>query len=191
MRPHLAFALVALVVCSGCTQLPPLNFIPKEVPRLNPRLDADLRSVSVTVAQPEEKLGALDFNFQYSQMVPDLWKTAVEDSLNRALAFSDASDRKVNLRVKILQFDMPKMGFAMTTKTAASYEIVDRATGVTLFKETINAEGVVPMDYAFMGVVRSMESANRAVQNNVLAFVNALSKEGIKAYPATGHVAQK
>jgi hypothetical protein len=57
---------------------------------------------------------------------------------------------------------------------AAIYEIVDRASGNMLFAESISSEGVVPMDYAFMGVIRATESMNRAVRNNIADFIGSL-----------------
>ena len=62
----------------------------------------------------------------------------------------------------------------MSTRVAAIYEIVDRASGDLLFAESISSEGVVPMDYAFMGVIRATESMNRAVRNNIADFINSL-----------------
>ncbi len=145
------------------------------------RIGAELRSIAVTVAQHNEKKGDIDFNLNYSQSVPDLWKVGLEDSLNRALAFSDNGTRKVNLRVKILKFDMPAMGVSMETSTTALYEIQDRETGDIIFREEISAEGVVGGTYAFVGAVRAMESANRSVQNNILAFLKVLEQKGIGA----------
>ena len=40
--------------------------------------------------------------------------------------------------------------------------------------ESISSEGVVPMDYAFMGIIRATESMNRAVRNNIADFINSL-----------------
>lgn len=81
---------------------------------------------------------------------------------------------KVNLSVRITEFDIPAAGVAMTTKASAIYEIVDRGTGDLLFTQKISSEGVVPFDYAFMGVVRAVESWNRAVRNNIADFINVL-----------------
>jgi hypothetical protein len=67
----------------------------------------------------------------------------------------------------------------MTTKTAAIYEIVDRKTGDLLFAETIESEGVVPMNYAFVGYVRAIESLNRAVRNNIADFINRLDNSDL------------
>ena len=47
------------------------------------------------------------------------------------------------------------------------------------FSETISSDGVVPMDYAFVGVVRAQESVNRAARNNIADFINILNDADI------------
>jgi len=175
---NITLLVLLTLVLSGCT-LPPLNFTPKDVSQFSRKVDADLRSITVSVAQDNEKKGDIDFNLDYSKTVPDLWKAGLEDSLNRSLAFSDSSGRKVNLRVKILSFDMPAMGITMRTNTIAAYEIQNRETGKIVFSREISTEGVVPGNYSFTGAIRAMESANRAVQNNVTEFMRILQVEGL------------
>ena len=128
----------------------------------------------VTVARPDEKKGDLKFNMQYSETIPELWKTGLEDSLNRFLIFRDDGAKKLNLSVKILEWDTPSFGAEMTTETIARYELIDRSDGTVYFSSEITSKGIVPFDYAFAGVVRAMESANRAVQNNISLFLQQL-----------------
>ena len=179
MNIKLPLAAFSAMLFASCTQLPPLNFTPQNVARVSRRADADLKSITVSVAQPGEKKGAIDFNMEYSKTIPDIWKSGLEDAVNRSLAFSDSSPRKVNLRVTILRFATPKFGSEMHTKTTARYEIQDRESGAILFDEEIAAEGDVPLDYAFVGVVRAMESMNRSVQNNIQEFLKVLNDKGL------------
>jgi len=88
--------------------------------------------------------------------------------------FQDDASRKVNVSVKILKLEVPGAGFSMTTTTAARYEIMDRKTGDLIFSQDVSSSGVTPADYAFMGVARARESINRAVQNNITQFLQAL-----------------
>ena len=67
----------------------------------------------------------------------------------------------------------------MTTKFGAIYEIIDRENGDLLFSETVMSEGVVPMDYAFVGLVRAQESVNRSARNNIADFINLLNDADI------------
>ncbi len=171
--PLLCLAIIAGGL-TGCTTLPPLNFNPPNVGLSEKRLDAELRSTVVTVARPDEKRGELKFSMQYSQTIPELWKTGLEDALNRFLIFRDDGAKKLNLNVKILEWNTPNFGAGMTTETIARYELVDRNDGTVYFSSEITSKGVVPFDYAFVGVVRAMESANRAVQNNISTFLQQL-----------------
>lgn len=111
--------------------------------------------------------------------IPPLWKEALIDALNRSLVFQDDMDKKINLSVRITEFDIPAGGASMTTRVSAIYEIVDRSNGDLLFTQKISSEGVVPFDYAFMGVVRAVESWNRAVRNNIADFINVLDSSDI------------
>jgi Tfp pilus assembly PilM family ATPase len=68
----------------------------------------------------------------------------------------------------------------MTTSTAARYEISDRKTGDIIFTQDIASTGTTPFDYAFSGATRVQESVNRAVQNNITQFLQALESVDVK-----------
>lgn len=163
--------LFAFALVTGCQSMPPLNFNPPNVGLASRKIDAEIKNVIITVARPDEKKGALDFGFQYSQDIPQLWKSALEDALARNVLFSDESQRKVNLTVKILKLDTPAAGISMTTNSIARYELVDRSDGTIYFTSDIAASGTTPADFAFNGGIRAMESLNRAVQNNISSFL--------------------
>ena len=163
--------LVALII-SGCTSVPPIDFTVQDVGMVSQRKNAELKSLTVGYAtQVQQK------KVQSGYAIPGIWKEALTDALNRSLVFRDGSDQTVNLSVRITEVDTPEMGFAMTTKVSAIYEIIDRNTGDLLMAEEVRSEGVVPMDYAFMGVTRAVESLNRAVRNNIAEFISRL--EGV------------
>ena len=164
------YILVFGILCSvGCTTLPPADFTVQDVGVLENRKDAELKSITVGYGSHDQQ-----GKVEGTHIVPPLWKEALTDALNRSLAFNDTGPVKVNLSVRIVEFDVPAAGFAMSTRVAAIYEIVDRASGDLLFAESISSEGVVPMDYAFVGVIRATESMNRAVRNNIADFINSL-----------------
>ena len=139
------------------------------------RKDAELRSLTVGYASQKQQR-----TVQSNHEIPPLWKEALQDAINRSLAFKDDGTRKVNLSVRIIEMDIPEFGGAMTTKAAAIYEIVDRANGDLLFAQTVESEGVVPFDYAFVGYVRAMESVNRAVRNNIADFIGQLENADLQ-----------
>ena len=106
--------------------------------------------------------------------VTNFWKEALQESLDRMAIFKDESKNKVSIQVKILAFDIPSFGLEMTTTSIARYEIIDRATGGIIYTQEIASSGVVPVSHAFVGVVRARESINRAAQNNIKQFLQAV-----------------
>lgn len=175
---RLFFAALTAIVLSGCGSIPPMNFSVPNVGVSQKKIDAELKSMTVTLARPDEKTGNMPAGME--QMVPQLWQTALTESLNRMTVFQDDASKKVNISVKILKLDLPNGGFSMTTATAARYEIMDRKTGDIIFTQDISSSGTTPLDYAFMGVARARESINRAVQNNITQFLQALETIDVK-----------
>lgn len=168
---NLSVVLIAFLI-TACGSVPPLNFSVPNVGVSSKKIDAEMKSMTVTIARPDEKTGDLPVGME--QMVPQLWQTALTESLNKMAVFQDDAAKKVNISVKILKLEVPGAGFAMTTTTAARYEIMDRKTGDLIYAQSIDSSGTTPVDYAFMGVARARESINRAVQNNITQFLQAL-----------------
>lgn len=175
LRNKLITLILIPILVVSCTSVPPLDFIVADVGPIENRKDASLLSVTAGYA-PQSKQRKMECN---NYDVPRIFKEGLQDAINRSLAFKDDAVKKVNLSVRILTCDMPAFGAAMTTKFAAIYEIVDRENGDLLFSETVSSEGVVPMDYAFVGLVRAQESVNRAARNNIADFINTLNDADI------------
>ncbi len=175
---HLFVAAVATVLLSGCGAIPPLNFSVPNVGVSQKKIDAEMKSMTVTIARPDEKTGDLPVGME--QMVPQLWQTALTEALNKMTIFQDDATKKVNVSVKILKLNSPGAGAAMTTETAARYEIMDRKTGDVIFTQDIASSGTTPFDYSLLGVARARESINRAVQNNITQFLQALETVDIQ-----------
>lgn len=182
---HIFVAAIAAVVLSGCGTLPPLNFSVPNVGMTTHKVDAEMKSLTVTVARPDEKTGNLDLQYASidvngqgrgagDQMVPQMWQTALTEALNRMVIFQDDATKKINLSVKILKLDVPSAGVSFTTNTTARYEIMDRKTGDLIFSQDIASSGTTPADFAFLGLARMRESINRAVQNNITQFLQSL-----------------
>ena len=168
-----------VIILTGCgPALPPLNFSVPNVGLSQKKIDAEMRSMTVTIARPDEKTGSLPAGME--TIVPQLWQTALTEALNKMAIFQDDASRKVNVSVKILKLEPPSAGASMTTDTAARYEIMDRKTGDIIYTQDISSSGTTPFDYAFMGVTRARESVNRAVQNNITQFLQALESVDVK-----------
>lgn len=171
MRKILTAGVIALAL-SGCQSIPPINFSVPNVGYSQKKIDAELKSMTVGIARADEKTGELPAGME--AIVPQLWQASLQESLNRMAIFNDDAPSKVNISVKILKFNTPSFGASMTTETAARYEIVDRKTGAMVYTQDISSKGEVPFDYALLGLTRSRESVNRAVQNNITQFLQAL-----------------
>jgi PBP1b-binding outer membrane lipoprotein LpoB len=183
---QLLIVAIAALVLSGCAQqMPPLNFSVPNVGMTTHKIDAEMKSLTVSVARPDEKTGNLDLKFASldmngqggslgDQMVPQMWQTSLTEALNRMVVFQDDATKKVNLSVKILKLDVPRAGVSFTSNTTARYEIMDRKTGDLIFSQDIESSGTTPGDFAFLGMARMRESINRAVQNNITQFLQAL-----------------
>ena len=159
--------ILTLSLLAGCTSIPPVDFTVQDVGVVDDRKDVELKSLTVGFA-PQDQQGKVEADAS----IPPVWKEALQDAINRSLIFKDDVPTKVNVSVRITEFDIPAGGFDMKTTVSAIYEIVDRGTGELLFTQKISSVGVVPADYAFLGVVRGVESFNRAVRNNIADFIN-------------------
>lgn len=169
---HMFIAAFAAIVLSGCQSVPPLNFSVPNVGVSQKKIEAEMKSMTVTIARPDEKTGDLPVGME--QMVPQLWQTALTEALNKMAIFQDDTAKKVNISVKILKLELPGAGASMTTETAARYEISDRKNGDIIFTQDVSAAGTTPFNHSLLGVARARESINRAVQNNITQFLQAL-----------------
>ena len=164
----LVFGLSAL---GACTSVPPLDFTVAEVGRVAERKPAELGSLTVGFA-PQSQSRKIEGDHE----MPPIWKEALQDAFDRSLIFTDDAPMKVNVSVRIVEANAPAFGAEMKTTVAAIYEVVDRANGDIILSREVRTQGVVPFDYAFVGVVRARESANRAVRNNIAEFMAVLEK---------------
>ncbi len=162
---------VLLMLFPACTPIPPVDFTVQDVGMVSSRKNAEMKSLTVGFAPQAQQR-----RVEAKATIPPLWKEALQDAINRSLLFQDDTPTKVNVSVRIVEFDVPAGGASMTTTVAAIYEVVDRSNGDLLFAEEIKSEGVVPFDYAFVGVTRAVESWNRAVRNNIADFINMVEQ---------------
>lgn len=171
MRFRASLAVLLISLLTGCVSAPPLNFSVQGVEPSKRKVDAELRSVSVSYAAPSEQSGEVPSD---GEGIPILWERALSEAINKSSIFDDDAEKKVNLFVKINELDPPAAGITMVTDTSAKYLLVNRKTGETILEETVTTKGIVPPGYAFAGIVRAKESINRAVQNNIQEFLSRL-----------------
>lgn len=165
------FVVAAVLLLTACNPPQPLNFSVQNVQPSPTTVDADLREITVTAGAPNERTGTLP---PAVAQLTGAWKEAAHEALARTAIFNDDSHHHVSLEVKVLKFDAPAFGVTFPTDTDARYTIVDRGTGQVVFSQVISAEGTTPVGFAFVGAIRSRESINRSVQNNIATFIDVL-----------------
>jgi len=183
---NLFIVTIAVILLSGCVNSHRLNFSVSNVGVSNKKINAELKSITVMIARPGEAKGAIDVEEAVINLwtgesggggegiVPQMWQTALTEALNRMLLFQDDANKKVNLSVKILRLATPIAGLSMTTEVVARYEIVERKTGDMIYTQEIASSGTTPFSFSLIGAVRVRESINRAIQNNITQFLQAL-----------------
>lgn len=185
---YLLIAAITAIFLLGCAPMPPLNFSVPNAAASPKKIDAELKSLTVTIAQANEKSGVLDFlsvNVRAGNpalgevMVPQLWQTSLVEALNKMAIFQDDAIKKVSLSVKIVKFNTLSAGLSFITESSALYEIIDRKTGDIVFSQVISASGKSPEDAAFDGHIRRQESINQSVQKNLSQFLIILERVDI------------
>jgi len=172
-------AVLALSLTGCATQAPTLDFVPKDVLPSGSKIDFELKSISVSIAQDNERVGATQvglFGNQYEATFKQAFKDAIEEAIAKSAVFNDLSNRKLSLSAKVLQFETPSAGVSFETKMVVRFQLLDRSNGKLLFTRDISSSGLVPFDYAFMGAIRYTEARNRAARSNIDQFIASLAE---------------
>jgi len=186
-RLSIPFILFLLLLSSACTKRLPVNFSAPNIGVSSTKLDAELKSLTVSIARPGEATGEIrpspsvrpygEFQPYPISLYAGLWKTALEEAFNRMAIFKDDSPKKVSLAVKILKFDTREWS---TTHTSARYEIIDRSDGSIIFTTDISTSGEGPFkldpfcDLGCSMGSRAVDGINRSVQKNIIQFLQVL-----------------
>ena len=187
-RLSIPFILFLLLLSSACTKRLPVNFSAPNIGVSSTKLDAELKSLTVSIARPDEATGEIrpaPFVRQYGEFQPypvslyaGLWKTALEEAFNRMAIFKDDSPKKVSLAVKILKFQT--ISAFPAAHTSARYEIIDRSDGSIIFTTDISTSGEGPFkfdpfcDFGCAMGSRVVDGLNRSVQKNIIQFLQVL-----------------
>jgi len=147
----------------------PANYAPKVVQPSQTRIPHELKDVTVSAAASGEASGRLN---DWVAWARGPWKEALGETLARMGIF-EGGGAAVSLSVRILKFESEGYGDKVGSVTAR-YELIDAQSGRILYSGLIGSTATAPYTYAFLGETRIRESLNRAVRNNVAAFVEAL-----------------
>ena len=169
-------ALLALSL-SSCTNSPSLNFVPEQVTPSAHKINAELKSVIVSVAKDEDRKGDVKVGYYHNDQSFKLaLKDALDESLVKSALFDDLSSNKVTLTAEVLKFQAPVMSLHYKTKVIIRYQLVDRATGNTVFTRDIETAQSVPANYSYRSSFRSTEARNLAVSENIQLFIASLNE---------------
>ena len=179
---------LVLLFSFGCVSLPPVNFSAPNIGVSSTKLDAELKSLTISVARPDEATGEIrpshlvhprgEFQPYPISLYAGLWKTALEEAFNRMAIFKDDSPKKVALAVKILKFQT--ISAFPAAHTSARYEIIDRSDGSIIFTTDISTSGEGPFNldpFCDLGCSmgsRAVDGINRSVQKNIVQFLQVL-----------------
>lgn len=86
----LGLLLAIALLISGCQTTPPLNF---SVPNVGPsavKIPAEMKSLTVSMARPDEKKGDISAGMEVALPI---WKSAQEEALNKMAIFQDDAAR--------------------------------------------------------------------------------------------------
>ena len=176
---------LVLLFSFGCVSLPPVNFSAPNIGVSSTKLDAELKSLTISLARPDEAIGKIEVplvwchgDFCPISLYVGVWKTALEEAFNRMAIFKDDSPKKVSLAVKILKFQT--ISAFPAAHTSARYEIIDRSDGSIIFTTDISTSGEGPFkidpfcDFGCAMGSRVFDGLNRSVQKNIIQFLQVL-----------------
>ncbi len=161
------FVPLFLLLLTSCSSMLSHDFH-TSAPQSTAHVDAELESLTVLEAPSDERTG---LTFLVTNEVIREWHIGLEDAVIQSVIFTGNPNRRLSLTVSILRLTTPLAGFSVTAHSDARYELVDAATGTTLYTKSIDTMGYVPFDYAYLGVVRANEAVNCGVRNNIKAFL--------------------
>jgi hypothetical protein len=169
--------LIACALLGGCaTKFQQVNLVPVGITRSSAPFDLELKTVTVAIAAPDLQTGNVRMNATF----PPLWRDALQNVIDQAGVFKDDAARKVTVAAVIKKFDFNPSGFSNTIKVEADYSVVDRSNGQILFEKDITNSASAGAGDEWVAQNRVIMLWNKATQENIRTFVQALKESGIK-----------
>ena len=138
----------------------------------NAPLDAELKLVSVVIADQSYQTG----NVKINATIPLLWRDALQTAVEQAGVFKDDSARKVSILATIKKFDSNSVGFANKAEVEAEYILINRSDGKELFKKDIITSADRGIGEEWKARARLINVWNMATQENIRQFLTALQQ---------------
>lgn len=163
------FSTLSIFLLSGCfshnlnVKIPEDYVVPKQI-------NYNLLSVSSS-AKVDLATGDLDL---VDTDLLELYKETLSKALVETGVFNNQSRHNIRIEANILKNDVPFAGFKMTCFTEISYKLIDEEDN-TLYSKVISSEGTASVSDAYVADTRKYLITDRAIENNIKLFINALS----------------
>ncbi|MDR1312037.1 MAG: hypothetical protein LBK01_09265, partial [Burkholderiaceae bacterium] len=153
MKSGVALLFIVLLFLSGCQTPVPPNFSVRGLGTGGKKIDAELRTVTVTI-DPHMDRRSVPAWWGWVD-VAVLWREALQEALDQKSVFTDGARKTVSIQVNVSEM----RGSLDMGVVTATYRIIDRATGNTVYGQVIASHA---------------RNANDAVRKNILQFLDQL-----------------
>jgi hypothetical protein len=168
-------ALVVLCALLGACAANPtqVNLVPANVTRSQQPFDMELKTVTVVIADKPSNTGKV----MMSATFPPLWRDSLQTSVDKAGLFKDDAAKKVTISTLVTRFEFNDVGFSNTVDVDATYSVVDRSNGNTIFEKSISTTGSNNAGKTVNARERLINLWNQVTQENISIFISALEEK--------------
>jgi len=175
MKKYFLYLICFLLsACSG--NFVQVNLVPSNITRAPEALNMELKIIEVTIADESAQTGKVQLNTDF----PAIWRDAIQIAVDQAGLFKDDVTNKATISTLITKFEFNPIGFSNTCDVEATYTLLDRKTGQTIFEKHITTTASDNVFGTMIGVERSIKLWNKATQENISKFVDALKEAHIE-----------
>jgi len=162
-----------------------VSLVPSDITRAPKAFDMELKTTAVIIANEAAQTGKV----MMDSTVPSLWRDSIQTVVEQAGLFKDDAAKKVTISTLITKFESNNN----TCDAEATYTLVDRRTGQTIFEKHITTTASDNVDGTSDAEERFIKLWNKAAQENIAKFVDALvaislSSSGESSMPVAGEM---
>jgi hypothetical protein len=176
MFKKIVFPLFILALLSGCAAAPANKAAMTIKPELASALVKEEQKGKFTVNTVSG--GKATNPFWTSQVSNENFEAALKDSLViSGLSSQDASSSKYKIDAVLVSLKQPMIGLTFDVVSTVNYRVYDDA-----FEKIfpITATGTATTSDAFVAITRLKIANEKSIQENIMAFIKALSSTDIK-----------
>lgn len=184
-----AFLLYTPLIVKADERIDAAQVKNNSLPESNVKIPATMDSITVTVANDDEKTGRLDFRAAEVELfhnneerakkdIPESLQNGLQDSIKKMLVFQDDDTAAtVSLSVTILKLEVNIRSYLLggpTTTIEARYDLINKKTGDLIFTGKTIATGAPEMSHSLNVFESTRDSVKLAIQNNISQFLPLL-----------------